>query len=227
MHFFFFIFLLFWAFGPLLIHANSVHDKRIEVDVSTEKYSMDAWDVLVRNLQPEPSNEPIQTEDPTDFLLFGDTLAQESLEPSEENILGFPALTIEPTISTEFENNLDCIDDISLCEPEFGFEKSYQNEVTAEPGLDSDLIVIQSKDRPRLRQVRFARQIGLVKTSFRFPICVIQRQQMNCFIRKRCGFFRRNDRRVTGSRGPVFNWSRKRRCSSKCGFRAGRNCVSG
>lgn len=230
-----FILLLLWISGIYVTHASLVYKKSTDSDVGSRKYKADAWDVIERSLQPQPqpSNEPMNTQNPTEFLSLTGELGPEESPDTFGDMLSFPALTTEPMISPESTLSPDCVGvdlfeetDAPLCEPEFGFEKSYENEVTKEPPVDSDLIIIQSKDRPRISNVTFAR--ALFASSFRYPICVIRRKQMKCFIRKRCGFFRKNDRRVTSrSIGPTFNWSRNRRCSSKCGFKAGRNCVSG
>lgn len=225
-------------------HASLIPEKWIEDVFSSHEHSTSTTDkatmnlILERSLQLDISIEPVPSEEALDILsVLEESPTQEDPEISGENDLPFSSLTTEPVFSPEFDSNLQCSNTGSLipceilcarnpieCEAEFhNPDKFFENEVTTEPEADSDLIIVQSKDEPR-RSHSISAFIG---SSFRFPICVIRRKQMNCFIRKRCGIFVKNGNRVTGSRGPVFNWIRRRGCISKCGFKAGRNCVSG
>lgn len=208
-----------------LIPENSTADH-----LSDEKYSIvgkETWNFLERNLQIEESTEPVPSQESMEFPSFLESAIQESPEPSQEDALEFSSFTTEPMTSAEdIDDDFLCqVADVPTeCEAEFRHKTEFfENEVSTEPDADSDFVVVQSEDEPRREQAASS----IISSSFRFPICVIRRKQMNCFVRKRCGFFRKNVRRVTGSRGPAFNWIRKRGCISKCGFKAGRNCVSG
>lgn len=179
-----------------------------------EMYNKEWDDPLIRELQLQPSLEPIPS--PESFLMFSELEVEETPEISGEDEEFLAA-------ASGLDKELELVSD------------SYDNHVWEEPRNDSKFIIIQDELDPQRRKWEKETKnttFGNFILTYSNPICVIPRKQMKCFIRKRCGVYRENGKRVTPhrrgrTRGPVFNWARKPHCSFQCGWKAGRNCISG
>lgn len=169
----------------------------------------------------EDHQEIFHTEE-WDSLLIREFEPQSSAEPTFPTEFSDPEASIEetPDVSGEDEYPLPPISDRSQTPSTDGgntmFNFSYVNDVMEEPADDSEFVVIQWSNVTKAAS-------GL-SFNYRSPICVIHRKQMKCFIRKRCGFYVKNGKRATGTRGPFFEFSTKRHCIFNCGWKAGRQC---